>query len=148
MSFDLSLPTTDGALNVVIGVGGVLYVLGANGVGKSSLVQRFYSAHRGKARRISAHRQTWLESNAITLSPQAKKTTEASMLNYDKQLTSRWKDDYGAHRTSITIFELVDAENVRSREITAAVDLSCRDIHVQRPIQIPHEGERLRIIYQ
>ena len=102
--------------------GDAVFLLGANGTGKSSLMHRFYSAHHGNARRITAHRQTWFESNAITLSPQERMRTEQNAKHHDTNPMSRWKDDYAATRASMAIYDLVDAENVRARTIAAAVD--------------------------
>lgn len=123
MPFDLSVPiVSGGALNFSIDAGQIVFVLGANGTGKSSLIQRFYSAHHGKARRISAHRQTWFSSNAITLTAHNRRSAEDNILSADTNLNSRWKDDYSAQRANITIYDLIDAENVRARGIAAAVD--------------------------
>jgi ABC-type molybdenum transport system ATPase subunit/photorepair protein PhrA len=125
MSFDFSIPlTADGALTFIVDTGQTVFVLGANGAGKSSLMQRFFSSHTDtdKARRISAHRQTWFTSNTIDLSGLQKRQTEQNILNTDRQPQSRWRDDYSAQRASIAIYDLIDAENVRARSITAAVD--------------------------
>lgn len=123
MAFSFSVPLSSGeALNFSVEVGQVLYVLGANGTGKSSLLQQFYSQHRQNGRRISAHRQTWFQSNALTLSAHEKKNTETYILNDDANPHSRWKDDYSAQRASVAIYDLIDAENVRARSIAGAVD--------------------------
>jgi ABC-type Mn2+/Zn2+ transport system ATPase subunit len=46
--FQLNIPTGDGPpTTFALGVGDVLYVLGANGTGKSSLVSRLFNQHRG-----------------------------------------------------------------------------------------------------
>jgi ABC-type cobalamin/Fe3+-siderophores transport system ATPase subunit len=121
--FNLSVPRDSGAaLDLTIEAGEVILLLGANGTGKSSLMHRFYSTHRSHARRITAHRQTWFESNAITLSPQQRQQTENNIQAHDSQPQARWKEDYAAARSSIAIYDLVDAENIRAREITSAVD--------------------------
>ena len=83
---------------------------------------RFYAAHHGTSRRISAHRQTWFTSNAVTLSPEQKRTAESNIQNTDTNAQSRWKDDYAAQRAHIAIYDLIDAENVRARSIAGAVD--------------------------
>ena len=85
-------------------------------------MHRFYTAHKDQARRISAHRQTWFSSNAITLSPEQKRTTESNLRHSDASLEARWKDDYSALRASIAIYDLIDAENVRARSMGSAVD--------------------------
>lgn len=127
MTFNTDIPTLSGSnLTVNLEKGDCLFVLGANGSGKSSLMHKFYSSHPTRSRRISAHRQTWFSSNAITLSPEAKRQTESSIKGADTSPQARWKDDYSAHRASIAIYDLIDAENVRARSIAAAVD--SRDI--------------------
>lgn len=123
MPFDLKVPLVSGRfLNFTVDIGQIVFVLGANGTGKSSLIHRFYKDHHGNARRISAHRQTWFASSAISLSAQQKKKTESNILTADTQTDSRWKDDYSAQRSSIAIFDVIDAENIRARGITAAID--------------------------
>lgn len=123
MTFNLSIPRTGGALvSLSVNLGESIFVLGANGTGKSGLMQRLYATHQGNARRISAHRQTWFQSNAITLSPQQKRDAENSILAMDTQPQARWSDDYSAYRASIAIYDLIDAENVRARSIAGAVD--------------------------
>lgn len=123
MPFDLSVQLASGVqLNFTLATGEVLFVLGANGTGKSSLLQRFYTSHHGRARRISAHRQTWFPSNAMTLSAQKKKSTETSIFSEDTSPHSRWMDNYSAQRASVAIYDLIDAENVRARGIAEAVD--------------------------
>lgn len=149
MTFNLAIPHTGGtSVNLSVDLGESVFVLGANGTGKSGLMQRLYANHRDNARRISAHRQTWFQSNAITLSPQDKRNIESSILTMDIQPQARWSDDYSAHRASISIYDLIDAENVRARSIAGAVDsgdlglaqkLSKRDA----PIKIINELLRL-----
>ncbi len=123
MPFDLTIPRSAGEpLNLTVNVGENLFILGANGTGKSSLMQQLYTLHHANARRISAHRQTWFSSNAMTLSPQQKRDIEINIRGGDTSLESRWKDDYSAYRASIAIYDLIDAENVRARSIAGAVD--------------------------
>ncbi len=123
MPFELQVPRIEGeALQHSISSGEALFLLGANGTGKSSLMHRFFTAHYGSARRISAHRQTWFMSGAVTLSPEQKRQTESNIQNSDRSPESRWADQYSAHRASIAIFDLIDAENIRARRIASAVD--------------------------
>jgi ABC-type Mn2+/Zn2+ transport system ATPase subunit len=123
MTFATTIPTITGqGLTIQLDVGQALFLVGANGTGKSSLMHRFYGAHQGNSRRISAHRQTWFASNAITLSPHQKRQTESHIKGSDANPQARWTDDYSAQRASIAIYDLIDAENVRARAITGAVD--------------------------
>ncbi len=126
MTFDLSIPCSVGEpLTLTLNLGEYLFILGANGTGKSSLMQWLYSPyspHQPNARRISAHRQNWFSSESISLSPQQKRDFESNMKSTDTRSDSRWKDDYATQRASIAIYDLIDAENVRARAITGAVD--------------------------
>ena len=103
-------------------VGEVLFVLGANGTGKSTLMYHFAKQNLGVARKISAHRQTWMKSGALDMTSQRKVETERLIQNEDQVQRSRYQDPLAAERTSMTIYELIDSENVRAREITALVD--------------------------
>lgn len=121
--FRTIIPTSAPAeFAVELSPGQSLFLVGANGTGKSSLMHQFFAAHHANARRISAHRQTWFTSGAITLSPEQKRQTESHVKGHDTHLYSRWKDDYSAQRASIAIYDLLDAENVRARSIAQAVD--------------------------
>ena len=123
MSFNLTIPKISGdPFNINIEVGDILFVLGANGSGKSSIMHNFYTAHYTNSKRISAHRQTWFASSASTLSPETKRNTERDIQSTDRNPQARWKDDYSAQRASIAIYNLIDAENVRARSIAEAVD--------------------------
>ena len=102
--------------------GQMLFVLGSNGTGKSSLMYCFSNQNMGHARKISAHRQTWLNSDALDLTPSTKLQTERNIQDEDRQQTSRYQDVHAAERPRVTIYDLVDAENVRARAMAAAYD--------------------------
>lgn len=149
MSFGLSVPRHNvSALDLSVGAGDVVFLLGANGTGKSSLMQRFYNAHSANARRITAHRQLWFPSSTITLSPHQRQQTEVVTLNWDRRPEARWRDDYAATRAGIAVYDLVDAENVRARRITDAVDNNDFDLVAElrkkdAPIKVINELLRL-----
>ncbi|WP_293348671.1 MULTISPECIES: AAA family ATPase [unclassified Microcoleus] len=123
MSFAFNIPRSTGELlNLSINMGENLFIMGANGSGKSSLMQHLYMLHYNHVRRISAHRQTWFSSNTMDLSSQQKKDFENHIRSGDTNLDSRWKDNFPSQRASIAIYDLIDAENVRARSIASAVD--------------------------
>jgi hypothetical protein len=91
--FQLNIPTGDGPPTIfALGIGDVLYVLGANGTGKSSLVSRLFNQHQGNAKRISAHRQTWFESNTLDITPRSRQDLESNLRAQDAQVHSRYRD--------------------------------------------------------
>ena len=123
MTFNLSFPTAAGQMHPLrLDVGEALFVLGANGTGKSSLMFRFNAQNREHARKVSAHRQTWMQSDALDLTPSNKLQTEQHIRNEDQNDQSRYRDLYASERASIAVFELVDAENRRARAMARAYD--------------------------
>ncbi len=124
MSFTLSIPTgkPTGALTLTVRAGQMLFILGANGTGKSSLIQAFASASEGKTRRITAHRQTWFRSGSPEFTGRQRTANEQNILNSDRQINARWMDDYSEQRVQMAIYDLVNSENMRARKITQAVD--------------------------
>lgn len=145
MPFDLSFPSQNpGVANIQLNAGELIFVLGANGTGKSSLMHRFASQNQNNVRKISAHRQTWMNSDALDMTPANKIQTEKHIKNEDRSQQSRYKDSYAAQRASMTVYELINAENVRARSIAAAVDAN--DEHavseakkVEAPITVINE---------
>ncbi|AQS86114.1 MAG: AAA family ATPase [Acetobacter aceti] len=123
MYFNLSFPCLNAAVaNIQLNTGELIFVLGANGTGKSSLMQRFVNQNPENVRKISAHRQTWMNNDALELTPATKLQIEMSIKNEDRQTRARYRDIYAAQRASMTVYELVNAENIRARSIAAAVD--------------------------
>jgi len=103
-------------------MGQQLFLLGANGTGKSSLVYSINRMHRGHATHVSAHRQNWFQSESSALSRETKNQIEIHSQTSDLQPQARWRDDYSSQRPSIAMYDLIDAENQRSREISAAFE--------------------------
>ncbi|MBE2209699.1 MAG: ATP-binding protein, partial [Saprospiraceae bacterium] len=123
--YKFSITTSNnGTVDVPLTEGNALFVLGANGVGKSTLMQKLYTQNSGHAKRILAHRQTWFTDNAMNMTASQKKFTERHIKSTDKQVESRWKDDYSEARTSLSIFDLINSENIRARKIASAVDIN------------------------
>ncbi|MFT7640862.1 MAG: ABC-type Mn2+/Zn2+ transport system ATPase subunit [Pirellulaceae bacterium] len=120
-AFPLKFTGPDDAVSeVVVTSGEILFVLGANGTGKSTLMQVFAGQHRGHIRRLTAHRQVWFNSDTIDITPLGRQQTEKQISSADTQAQSRWRDDQAAQRGQATIFDLVDAENVEARQIANA----------------------------
>lgn len=133
-----------GTLRIPMSPGQIIFVLGANGVGKSTLMQNLYTQNKKFAKRILAHRRTWFSSNAMNLTAQSKKQVEEQMVHSDSNIQSRWMDSYSEQRSSISIFDLINSENIRAREIARDVDGGNIDSakhksKVQAPIQAINE---------
>ena len=119
--FGLDLPRIDDeVLPVFIQPGEILFVLGANGSGKSGVIQHLASAYSTQAIRISAHRQTWLESSTVDLTPQVMRQQESEVPRNDARPQSRWQGHGNEIRPRMVIFNLINSEIPRLREIRNA----------------------------
>lgn len=122
MEFNGDIPLVSNEnVDLPLDIGKALFILGANGTGKSSLMQRLFRKNAANAVRISAHRQTWFLSNSVSVTGQQKKRQETNINASEATAESRWKDDYAAQRTNLIIYDLLDAENIRARAIAEAV---------------------------
>ena len=123
MSFDLSFPATKaGNFYLQLKPGEVLYILGANGTGKSSLLQRFNGQHRESSRWISANRQTWLASDAPDMTAANKLQMEEQIQRTENNPMTRYRDIYARERPGIALQNLILSEHSRARDITKKVD--------------------------
>ena len=105
-------------LSIDMSPGDVLFVLGANGTGKSGLIQHLYKEHRDKAIRITAHRQTWMGSSRVEISPSTKKEQENQLRKEDTFSRARWQDFYAGARYQMSLLNLIQARHARN---TAAI---------------------------
>jgi ABC-type Mn2+/Zn2+ transport system ATPase subunit len=122
-SFSFSYPNVDNQTqNVPLNNGDIIFILGANGTGKSGLIHKIFTQNMGVSKRISAHRQMWFNSNALDFTPASRMQVAQNINSRDSQIQSRWKDENGVQKSQVVIFDLINAENIRAREIAKAVD--------------------------
>lgn len=139
MTFNLNFPAQNNEpFQLQLESGEILFVLGANGTGKSSLMFLFTQQNRNDVRKIAAHRQTWMATDALDMTPATKVQTEKNIQNTDRSQESRYRDQFAAQRASMTIYELIDAENVRARSIATAYDSgNMEDATVAAKVEAP-----------
>ena len=122
LEWDIPL-TSHEPLHVSLKRGESLFVVGPNGSGKSALIQHLISSHEGQnIQRISAHRQTWLGSGSLNLTPLSRKQFEQESTSYERQYEALWREDYAEQKQSAVLFDLVAKDNTRARSITGFVD--------------------------
>ncbi len=121
---DLTIPKISGEpLIIPVEVGEQLYVIGANGTGKSALFQHWVSSMDVSAvKRIAAHRQTWLPSGNLDFTAQSRKQFEQNRMHWDSQQNARWMEQSPAERQSAVLFDLVAKDNTRYRVIGQYID--------------------------
>lgn len=126
----LNIPKIYGEqLSLTLEDGDQLFVVGANGSGKSALLQHWISSDgegkirhgEGKIRRISAHRQTWFESGGINLTPDDRRRFDIMGGIYERRPDALWKDRHSARKQSAILFDLVEKEHIRTRSIVSHV---------------------------
>jgi ABC-type hemin transport system ATPase subunit len=122
MTFALQIPTATGnTLNLDIELGQTLFVLGANGTGKSALLQRLFANHQGAgAKRIAAHRTNYFQNDNSTFSFHERKAHEAPMGTQDAQPSSRFRDGFAHVRPNLAIYGMVEAQEACNRKIADA----------------------------
>ena len=120
----LSIPKTSGTdLPLPVQIGQRLFIVGANGSGKSALIQYLVTSYpEEKFIRISAHRQSWFRSGTIDLTPETRRQFAQNDSNLEKQPASRWMEYNSDTKLSATLFDLVSKGNERARAITKDVD--------------------------
>ncbi len=125
----------------------LLFLVGANGTGKSTLLHHLQVQHIDHARRVTAHRQVWFSSDSLDITPMGRQQTEKHTTNVDRQAQSRWKDELAAQRAQAVIFDLVDSENVEARRVYAAARSGDQDVAMALAAT-PSPLERLNLALQ
>lgn len=143
--FQFNIPSVSGDPIVFsLGLGEVLYLLGANGTGKSSLVSRLFGQYQNNAKRISAHRQTWFESNTLDMTPRNRQALEDNVRSHDTQPQARYREWNPSGRANMAIFDLIDADTTQERKIASLVragniDAAQKKAQNPSPIQVINE---------
>lgn len=120
MTISISVPGPNVSCDIQLAPGEVLYVLGANGTGKSALVHRLNSDHNTVSRWIPPHRRTWLQSGGSSLTAANKEQQETHLQNLSIQTNARWIDHSPEVRVNVAIFDLIQKRTQLSQEIVDA----------------------------
>ncbi|MDE2702343.1 MAG: AAA family ATPase [Chloroflexota bacterium] len=118
------IPTATGVpVEISLAPGSRYFVVGPNGSGKSALIQQLMSSNIAPSvKRMPAHRQSWLPSGNIDLTPRRRREHENNFRSYESNDQSRWRE-FDAHaRQSAILFDLIARENARSRAIAQHID--------------------------
>lgn len=120
MTFNLEVPLSDRRLDIPVELGEVLFVVGANGVGKSSLMSRFAQYLGNTSKWLSAHRQTWINSNQINMTAAQRTENEKHVERSTAREQARWEDSFSQTITMNSMFDLLAKESVLDRKIATA----------------------------
>ena len=121
---ELEIPTVSGdPLKLILKSGDRVFVVGANGSGKSALIQHItFKKPRNNIERIPAHRQTWFHSDSVDITAKDRSAYATNDFHQEMEDQARWTDVFAQERLSAILFDLVDMENRRARQITKYVD--------------------------
>ena len=121
---ELEIPTVSGdPLKLILKSGDRVFVVGANGSGKSALIQHItFKKPRNNIERIPAHRQTWFHSDSVDITAKDRSAYATNDFHQEMEDQARWTDVFAQERLSAILFDLVDVENRRARQITKYVD--------------------------
>ena len=88
LQIDWTIPRiSNPPIDLALKNGDQLFIVGANGSGKSALIHKLVSDQREKKiKRITAHRQTCFASGSINLTPENRQQYERDRLGYDRSL--------------------------------------------------------------
>ena len=120
---ELTIPRISGGpLSISIEMGQQIYVTGANGAGKSVLIQHFIEVLKDyRIRRISAHRQTWLHPVPVHLYSSSYISRD-TIEREDRSAGGRNSGSSSDAGLSSVFFDLVAQENSRARNIARLID--------------------------
>ena len=119
MTINWSIPRISGPqIQIALESGKRIFIVGANGSGKSALLQNLVSSSQGeKIIRISAHRQTWFQSGGVDLTPAGRRQFDQNNTQLEARNEALWKDFNSQQKQSAVLFDLVAKENERARLI-------------------------------
>ena len=119
---------SDAPIQLTVNNGDQLFIVGANGSGKSSLMQRLtVDAGDKKIKRITAHRQTWFYSGNIDFTPAARQEYDRETLQYNTLSEALWKDLRAEQDLSAVLFDLVTKEHIINESIVQHIRNNIRN---------------------
>ncbi len=105
-------------MTIPVDMGDQAFIVGPNGSGKSALIQHgVTSLGAHNVRRISAHRQTWLQSAAINITPQSRRQFDQNLRAQDSNPEYRWREWSSEQQVTSVLFDLTAKENDLARRI-------------------------------
>ena len=113
-----------------------LFVLGANGSGKSALLHKLYQLYHQQARKVAAHRQTWFKSGRQNLTSATYQQYTSIIAHNDVQISSRYLDNHNSLRPDRSLFALLREKIRRDSEGTARLET----VGHQRALQYLHQN--------
>lgn len=123
----IAVPTTGGLpVNVNVRTGGVIFLVGANGTGKSALIHHLKQPLGHRAVYMPGSRPSYFEAESLSLTPASRRQLSANLFSWDSSPDTRWRVTSGTSRNEKAVHDLQYAELDYDVGIT-------RDIKAQGP---------------
>lgn len=128
--------------------GGIVFIVGPNGAGKSALIQNFtLQIPEAKVRRISAHRQNWLENSAPDITPSRRLKVSGAIRGQNRIYSARYLEELSEQRLTTVLADLISRENHWARKLAEECSAKGQSPGKYRE-QNPSPVERVNYILQ
>ncbi len=105
------VPITGAApINVDIRMGDVIFLLGANGAGKSSLIHRLKQPFGQRAVYLPGSRPSYFDHDSLSMTAASRKQIMVSLTHHDSLPDARWQAATGTARNEKAVHDLQSAE--------------------------------------
>ncbi len=105
-----SIPGIQGAVSIDVRAGEPVFVLGANGVGKSALINSLMRTLGNQLVYLPGSRPVHFENESLSLTPATRRQSATAWHTWDRDLKTRWQPLGGNFRNERAIHDLQTAE--------------------------------------
>ena len=98
------------SIHVDVRTGGVIFLLGANGAGKSSLIHRLKQPFGQRAVYLPGSRPSYFDNDSLSMTSASRKQLTMNLFHQDSLPDTRWRSASGTTRNEKAVHDLQSAE--------------------------------------
>lgn len=149
MALSVSIPTADGPIDIKLSEDqNKLFVLGANGTGKSALLHHIHQQHPDLAHKVAAYRQTFFASGNLDLSSRGYRRITDYLRHWDSSPESRFKEEDPDSRTNRALMSLLQSQRARDRSTGELLDRGKKDEAAQLAKERPNPFDTINELFE